>query len=370
MSKYLYPIYKLKIKSYIRWWLYNYLGKFNNYVLSEILTGLSFYLENSIDRKFNVFDIIGRTTQDGDPTPKNLVPIKNTGDNGFINEKLQNKNLWNGDNININQTYTQNSSIRLGYFEGKAGTYTISLTEKLSNGCYIYVGANGSIIPSMDKKATFTLAKSGRYVVWIVIRAGTYTNFVSNIQIEQGSTETGYVSHSEQNLLFPLSQGQKLMQGDYLTDDRVHHKRIQIVLDGSNDEVFDKRSDTNEIRYYLPVNMKLNGEIICNYFMQRQSSSDKNYVRAVATEPVNTIMFKSELLNTDEMTIAEWREWLSTHNLIVEYELAEEQTEDFTEEQKTAWEQIKALQTYKNVTHISSEDETPAELKIQYWKEV
>lgn len=79
--------------------------------------------------------------------------------------------------------------------------------------------------------------------------------------------------------------------------------------------------------------------------------------------------------NIDGVTsLATFKTWLAEQYangtpVKIQYKLAEEKTEDFTEEQKTAWEQIKKARTYKNITHISSEDETPAELKIQYYKE-
>lgn len=80
--------------------------------------------------------------------------------------------------------------------------------------------------------------------------------------------------------------------------------------------------------------------------------------------------------NIDGVTsLATFKTWLAEQYangtpVKIQYELATEVIDPYTEEQQTAWEQIKNLKTYKPVTHISSEDETPAELKIQYWKEV
>lgn len=89
MSKFLYPIYKLKTKSYIKWWLYHKKAGGSG-VLSEILEGFSFNLENTLNRKFNLFEIEGNSVQDGTPSPDNEVPILSAGDNGSINEKIKN----------------------------------------------------------------------------------------------------------------------------------------------------------------------------------------------------------------------------------------------------------------------------------------
>ena len=74
MNKYLFPIKKLKTKSWIKYWLSK--REFNSYVLSQILTGTELYLENSVQKKFKIFNIIGHSEQDGEPTPENPVDIK------------------------------------------------------------------------------------------------------------------------------------------------------------------------------------------------------------------------------------------------------------------------------------------------------
>lgn len=373
MSKYLYPIYKLKTKSYIRWWLYNYLGKFNNYVLSEILTGTSFYLEDSTDRKFNIFDMIGRTTQESDPTPENPVPIKNTGDNGSVNEKIENKNIFNKSKA-TNGRYVKNTDGTLGYSDTLSASDFIKVRANVT---YYQSNVNNYYSCLYDEDKNFIKQINSNSFTPTVdgyMRTSFLTTNIDIVQIEQSSTATSYVPHSGQNLSFPLAQGQKLMEGDYLADDGVHHVRKQIVFDGSDDEVWQGGLFNNLYRYYININDILeiassdlfNG--LCTHFYNSYHVLDSNIEIGMFCQrggEYNTVFF-----GTDKTSIAEWKAWLAENPIIVEYELAEEQTEDFTEEQKEAWEQIKNLKTYKPVTHISSEDETPAELKIQYWKEV
>lgn len=321
------------------------------------------------------------------PNPKYPFAIKNTGDNGSINEKVQNKNLIGlGTQLNgyvdgtsmkmISTSGTPSSLNSIGYYF-KTSILPNEITFSCDGGnranvCYFdEIPANNvtclSRSPSNTLPRTLSVNKNYSYVH---IQFSYNDTNLTNIQIEPGSTATSYVPHEEQNISFPLAQGQKLYEGSCPDDDeKVHHVRTQIILDGSNDEEFDKHPDTNEIRFYTTGLGLLNGsKILCNMFTQGTKNTNPNNVRWVST--TTTLAFYSEMLDTDNMTIAQWRQYLSEHNLILEIDLAEEQTEDFTEEQKTAWEQIKSLRTYKNITHISSEDETPANVEIEYVRDL
>lgn len=414
MSKYLYPIYKLKTKSYIRWWLYNYLGKFNNYVLSEILTGTSFYLEDSTDRKFNIFDIIGRTTQES-TKGNNLISSENIDTTiARVTYKSQDDGtiLANGTKYGANYANFSNNTVTL-----EEDTYSSRIF--LLEGTISRDGSNVKpeiyLINQDDNTKSYNISEIGNPGKTKNIEAGTYfiriatwsdnvvfTNAKIGIMLVKGSTipaefekytggepapnpnypmaikNTGdngsvneKVSNSdgtqEQNISFPLAEGQKLMEGDYLADDGVHHKMGEVVFDGSDDESWNVSSGgTNGfvlIGQFDDIDINKNG--YCNYFI---------YTPGIAWQGIGKCGVNQNKTfwcqMTSSMTLTEFKTWLSTHNLVVQYSLAEETTEDFTEEQKEAWEQIKNLKTYKPVTHISSEDETPAELKIQYWKEV
>lgn len=75
MSNLKYPIFKLpeyyirefekrELPRYIKWWLYqSYLRK-HTQKLSDILTGSNFTLENTVARKFNIFEVQGNTEQE------------------------------------------------------------------------------------------------------------------------------------------------------------------------------------------------------------------------------------------------------------------------------------------------------------------
>lgn len=346
-NKHFYQIFKLKIKPWIKYWLIKQ-TEFKG-VLSDILEGIIFYLTDSLNMKFKIFKIYGRTTQDGNPTPENPVPIKNTGDNGSVNEKVQNKNLFDksileqykvdeDDEAYIfnNQTlFNKNLTPNIKFKEKTAYTIQYIAKQTTGNSRLSIVYTDGTVYGKPYVISTsYTLItltsnenKTIDYISEVYGSSATKGFYIkkNSVQIEQGTTATSYVPHAEQNISFPLSEGQKLMEGDYLADDGIHSLWNEDTVNGTTATFSDA---------------KTNGAYYCNQKVSGNLTGQ-------------TITFDT-----------------SVTNAIVQYELAQEQVIPYTEEQKTAWEQIKNLKTYKPVTHISSEDETPAELKIQYWKEV
>ena len=200
--------------------------------------------------------------------------------------------------------------------------------------------------------------------------ANSYSALIRNIQLEENTAPTSYVPHSEQNPSFPLAQGQKFMEGSYPDDDeKVHHKMRKVVINGSesgwikyNDNEYyttsvlqDAKKGTSAIYGYCDkVKREANGQIKYSYL----SKSNNNL--GLDIKQVSTYW------GFTGSTVEELKQWLSENPIEIEYELAEEQTEDFTEEQKTAWKEIKKARTYKGGTIISSEDETPANLEVEY----
>ena len=151
MSKFLYSIYKLNIESYKKWWLYHKKAGGSG-ILSEILQGFSFNLENTLNRKFKLFEIEGNSVQDGSPSPDNEVPILSAGDN---------ENLFDGETITFNaydnietakdglvttkalsNTGTSNVNIRFPALNLSPDTYYISMDIRIKSGTGDFVKLN------------------------------------------------------------------------------------------------------------------------------------------------------------------------------------------------------------------------------------
>lgn len=282
--------------------------------------------------------------------PYNSLEIKDVG-----------KNLYAGNEITINGTYSSNTSVNLGSRYLSEGTYTISLTNSLPNNSYIYLGANGSIAPAIRNKATFTLTEEQNVPMRLVVKAGTYSNFTTKIMIEKGMVVTDYEPHQQQTEYFPLSERQKLYKNSYLADDGIHHKRKQVVLDGTETGWYTLANQTGTNTSYFAIaksDMKKASILICDKFINRATwNTDEEGIQSIID---NLIRLR---INTSRAsTVAELKTWLSNNHIRVEYELAEEEIVPYTEDQKEAWEKLRHFTLFRGINNITS----TANAKITY----
>lgn len=275
--------------------------------------------------------------------------------------KDEGKNLYAGNEITINGTYSSNTSVNLGSRYLSEGTYTISLTNSLPNNCYIYLGAGGSIAYSIRDKATFTLTEEQNVPIRLVVKAGTYSNFTTKIMIEKGMVVTDYEPHQQQTEYFPLSERQKLYKNSYLADDGIHHKRKQVVLDGTETGWYTLANQTGTNTSYFAIaksDMKKASILICDKFINRATwNTDEEGIQSIID---NLIRLR---INTSRAsTVAELKTWLSNNHIRVEYELAEEEIVPYTEDQKEAWEKLRHFTLFRGINNITS----TANAKITY----
>lgn len=331
-----------------------------------ILTDFSIMLSSETDTSWEPYG--------ASPSPDYRSPIENI--EGNIEIKDEGKNLYAGNGITINGTYSSNTSVNLGSRYLSEGTYTISLVNSLPNNCYIYLGANGSILYDIKDKATFTLTKEQNVPIRLIVKAGTYSNFTTKIMIEKGKVVTDYEPHQQQTEYFPLSEGQKLYKGSYLANDGIQHKRNQVVLDGSDDEgwtLLNPNKNTYKLSNFINGNGNYNSfnyPILSNYFKSDTQANVfegvKNTIQALGGN-VNGL-YISFGKDSDINSVSLLRTFLKAKYdagtpVIVEYELAEEEIVPYTETQKEAWEKIKNLIFYKGTNHISC----TGKLKIKYY---
>lgn len=324
------------------------------------------------------------------------MPIKNTGDNGSVNEKVQNKNLFDENTVtftvgvlddNGNPTGSTASHYTNNFYQVTPNTnYTLkgTLNSGSSSGrIYYYDKDKKWISRSAGFAGTSYTFITPNNCYYIRIQVGlAVTLKTGDVQLEQGSTATDYVPHSEQNLSFPLVEGQKLMEGDYLADDGVHHKWGEVVLDGVTNG---KKFATFYLNYNNRGVISISGiKLGVDYRENTALCSHFKYNITVYKDALDEVGF---IVNNDGKifirfgssseinTLEKANNWLAEQYangtpVKVQYQLAEEVIEPYTEEQKEAWEQIKKARTYKNITHISSEDETPANVEIEYVRDL
>lgn len=198
---------------------------------------------------------------------------------------------------------------------------------------------------------------------YIAFSFGTFAYWYldkDSIQIYEANMTGDCPVYEGQKIVFPLEEGQRLMLGDYLgEDEKIHHVRKQFELDGTENwqgtssfytsYFVDKIADT-------PANAEILG--LCSHF----------FVYGYNNRKINNLYFHPNknlhIDNTDNEfyeTLENWKNFLAEQKqkgtpVIIEIELAEEETEDFTEEQKTAFEQLQNCDMYKPITNITTEE--------------
>ena len=183
----------------------------------------------------------------------------------------------------------------------------------------------------------------------------------SEIKNLEGNLEVKVINEDEteeQTVYFPLAEGQKLYEGSYLADDGIHNARKQVVFDGS--ESWQMHGSIVSWFYFDGLtdgytNNNENNFAKCSHFIQEKYSNVANIENGKFA--IGTIGNQKRLVlkNSDFTTLIDFKTWLSTHNVTLEYELEEEEIIPYNTEQQAAWNSIKSLHTYKTVTHIYSD---------------
>ena len=187
-----------------------------------------------------------------------------------------------------------------------------------------------------------------------VVNGVTYNNFQIKIQIEVGPVATECKPNQSQVINFPLSEGQRLMLGDYLADDGIHHKRKQIVLDGT--ESWGLYDNNNHI-FCIAINNIKRSLCKCSHFKGIESG-------LTSTDYVCLVNDYGIYINNKNITgIENWKEYLLEQYangtpLTVEYDLAEEEIDPYTPKQQTVHDETKkTAHSYGEQTHIFSTNE-------------
>lgn len=165
-----------------------------------------------------------------------------------------------------------------------------------------------------------------------------------------------------QNFIFPLGLD-KLMLGDYLADDGIHHLRKQITFDGTeNWQIYSINPETKKQHYLAISDLKhIVGEatVLSNSF-KPDIIANRNVKDNISYSYADGIAIRCD---TYQAT-TEWKAFLSQKYagetpVIGEYELKEPIIIPYTSEQQAVYDEIKkTIHSYKGGTHISSTNET------------
>lgn len=340
--------------------------------------GKNIHIEDSSEEPFVDISLHGESTQNG--TPDNPIEIEN----------IEGKNLVQQMNWKQVPSITTGATVTTvnGY-----GTDFIEV-DNTKNYIFSYSGtADSKYVAYYDESKNFlgygTNLQIDSYEKWnltkyVRLRINCSENAVTNLQLEAGTVATPYVpynslefkvtngleetdeNYQEQVATFPLGE-EKLMEGSYLADDGIHHTRKQVKIDVTQIRAV---TSYNNIDYasipkpsdFVGYNNYAYYEILCNKAISQKITSWDNI------ENINKISSQAEktkiYLGFEKGTTLEQMK-TALANTVIEYELAEPEVVPYTAEQQEAWEKIKAMYTYKNITNITSD----AYAKIIYMRE-
>ena len=325
------------------------------------------------------------------PTPDYPSSINNvTGD---VEVLVQNKNLLDLGNINTTKNgvlYTSQSNGALlcngtknggGYQDFTnniihliPGTYTCvsnlisgSITKNgIGNYPDVYLKGESSVyvgnVFGKNATNTFTVNTEGDYYFRLAIWSDNvvFDNALVATQIEYGSTSTSYTPHQEQTFTFPLGS-ERLMLGDYLADDGIHHVRKQIEITAQNvDSLVGGLNTTTYSKPYITISKSLLGwksswtqniSLINNYSVITSTSKIES-----GTYAVNFIQSYLTIFNDGFTDLATAKQLMI--GTIIEIQQANEWIEPYTTSQQAVYNQIKQAKSYMEQTNISgSSDE-------------
>ncbi len=194
--------------------------------------------------------------------------------------------------------------------------------------------------------------------------------------LEANSTETE-IKIDNQEYIFTLAEGQKMYEGDYLADDGIHHVKKQIELNGTENWTFgNKKTKTvnlllNDFRGYASTGTD-SIKALCTHFKGKINGADIDepcfWFNGVGGFRIRIEIDKLADTSTNEKCIESFKSFLSQQKangtpVILEYELAEEEIEPYTEEQQEAYNQLQNAKTYKTVTNVFTDN---AEVEMEY----
>ena len=301
--------------------------------------------------------------------------------------KVENKNLW--DNTNVaqlnkvsyqNGIYTASDNDNKSVLQYKVQQYTdtsfiygtqidktISGTgiyyftgTKVSNAKMVRIGNNGATSEFIVKYSLDDIQVGEQFTIALEVTDTTIgASKFKNVMLLKGAIQSSdYEPHQSQIVYFPLGE-EKLMKGDYLADDGIHHKRKQVVLDGSDDENWHKSQSYNGSYYASQVLLKCVafGECKCDFFKKADISNPSqiktNYQLGTCFIENDSGIFDC-WYDDGTANLANWKTWLSEHPITVEYELAEEEIVPYTEAQQEAWNKIKNFPIFIGQNNLTS----------------
>lgn len=336
------------------------------------------------------------------PSPDFPSEIKTVGGNiNLLNNTLQSQTI-NGLTVTVNDdksvkiagTATSNTNLVFDRHDGKlaAGTYTLkdcqTFIESTENHGWWAEGQTRTFTSEA------TLSNSGFYkyysanttvneTIYPMLVKGTMAT--SYVQYSQGSVEIKVVNNDNtQEQVITMPTQQEMLQGDYFDweNEKEVHNWEKLILTG--DEYYtnpqtnlynlgnlNKKSIPNLNLIVLQCNKYKAVKSVSTNNEFLNENADVDYVCGFHTNQTEIRIKDARFSSLTEFKNNIKQQYDAGTPVIIYYKLLKPTECDFTNKQKAVAKQIKeTLHTYKNVTHIYSDDEISPIVNVEYAKDL
>lgn len=212
---------------------------------------------------------------------------------------------------------------------------------------------------------TIQTSSTSLIAIYLGGKGSTYNNYKIKIGINKGTVAKAYEPYKQQTECFPLSEGQKLMEGSYLADDGIHHVRKQVVLTGTeNWNLYLNKTKT----FKLSISpWSYSG--VCTHYQGIISSSFDVKTGIYLSGSAMVVISDPRFSTVEEFKTYLAEQYSAGTPVTFEYIMMTnnskpvEKIVPYTDGQKEAREKIKNMILYKGTNHISC----TGKLKIKYY---
>lgn len=208
-----------------------------------------------------------------------------------------------------------------------------------------------------------------------ILLSFTKKDIYPDLQVEYKKEVSQYEEHQEQSYIMPVQK--EMLTDDYLDWDNGEevHCWNKLVLNGTeNDSNFSVESN-GEYTVINCLNILENGKkvdenkILCDKLVSKYGdTSNTEHIRNASSNYPNNIVIYIKSSRLEKSTVAAFKKYLSTNNIIIYYKTATEKRIAFTDEQKAVAKELSNARTYKNVTNITTDSK--AILSLDYAKDL
>ena len=361
---------------------------FQRYVYSHTYTSVTtlnhilIQFISSTNAVYEITNIMLSTSSDtnfekytgGNPAPNPDYPQAIANVTGTNTIKINGKNLFDKDNVIVGKVYNSNGELVNSKQWNTNNDFEKVNENKVSISCKT-TGSVNSLLIEFDENKNFiqrqqvnygssslTLNTNTKYIRYC------YQNTLGmyDIQIEESSTATTYEAYKEQNYTINLEDIELCKIDTY--KDRIYplngkwylEKQVgKVVLNGS--ENWSRGNPTH--RYFTTISGQTDLNVIpmSNYYVGYANSISSD-VNGILLQHADTSTIRINIYNLNYVNnLADFKSWLSTHNVEVYYVLATPTTEEITDSTLISQlEEIKEAESYLGQTNISqTNDDKP-----------